>query len=64
MGRLLVAHIDAAVHVEVHDPDVIARATGPKGDEWRAVAYNLHTEADARQPDSPARRESDVQRNS
>ena len=34
------------VKVVIHDPDVIERVTGPKGDEWRAQLYNLHTEGD------------------
>lgn len=34
------------VEVVVNDPDVFDRITGPKGDEWRAVFYGLHTEHD------------------
>jgi hypothetical protein len=43
---MFVAHIDAAVCVEINDPDVIERVTGPKGDEWRSQMYNLHTKED------------------
>jgi len=32
--------------ITITDPDVIERVTGPKGDEWRAQLYNLHTEED------------------
>jgi hypothetical protein len=34
------------VLVEVNDPDVIERVTGPGGDEWRAQLYPLHTAED------------------
>lgn len=34
------------VSITINDPDVIERVTGPKGDEWRAQLYNLHTEED------------------
>ena len=34
------------VEIEVNDPDVIERVTGPDGDQWRAQLYDLHTEAD------------------
>lgn len=29
------------VEVEVNDPDVIERVTGPLGDGWRSYAYDL-----------------------
>jgi hypothetical protein len=38
--------IGATVVVEIKDPDVIERITGPGGDEWRSRFYDLHTEAD------------------
>jgi hypothetical protein len=38
--------VEATVRVTVKDPDVIERVTGPKGDEWRELLYQLHTEAD------------------
>lgn len=34
------------VDIEVHDPDVIERVTGPEGDDWRAQLYPLHTRED------------------
>ena len=37
--------LEVEVEIEVNDPDVIERVTGPKGDEWRAQLYDLHTEA-------------------
>lgn len=37
------------VEIDINDPDVIERVTGPKGDEWRAQLYNLHTEEDVLQ---------------
>lgn len=30
---------EAVVYVDVHDPDVIERVTGPNGDEWRSQFY-------------------------
>lgn len=40
------AWIGATVHVEIRDPDVVERITGPGGDEWRSRFYRLHTESD------------------
>jgi hypothetical protein len=34
---------EAVVYVDVRDPDVIERVTGPKGDEWRQQFYPLRT---------------------
>lgn len=31
---------EATVLVDIHDPDVIERITGPGGDEWRSRFYN------------------------
>jgi hypothetical protein len=36
--------VSCVVEIEVNDPDVIERVTGPKGDEWRSYAYDLRTE--------------------
>lgn len=41
--------ISQQVRVQVNDPDVIDRVTGPKGDEWRAQLYDLNTEEDVLQ---------------
>lgn len=38
--------MEVEVEVEISDPDVIERVTGPGGDEWRAHLYDLRTEAD------------------
>jgi hypothetical protein len=38
--------LEAGCEITINDPDVIERVTGPKGDEWRSYAYNLHTEED------------------
>lgn len=38
--------MEVAVEVEVNDPDVIERVTGPGGDEWRAHLYDLYTADD------------------
>lgn len=38
--------LEVEVEVEIADPDVIERVTGPSGDEWRSQLYNLHTEGD------------------
>jgi len=37
---------EVTVEIEINDPDVIERVTGPKGDEWRAQLYDLHTSGD------------------
>ena len=34
------------VEIEIRDPDVIERVTGPDGDEWRSQIYNLESEDD------------------
>lgn len=34
------------VELQIADPDVIERVTGPGGDEWREQLYDLHTEQD------------------
>jgi len=41
--------LEAEVEIEVHDPSVITRVTGPEGDEWRSYAYDLHTRNDVLQ---------------
>src|SRR5690242_4364091 len=38
--------VSREVEIAISDPDVIERVTGPKGDEWRAQVYNLHTRDD------------------
>jgi len=45
-SRVLRTTAEIPVKVTINDPDVIARVTGPNGDEWRAQLYNLHTESD------------------
>lgn len=37
------------VTVEVRNPDVIERVTGPGGDEWRSRFYRMHTTEDVLQ---------------
>lgn len=49
MARMVETTVDVEtpVKITINDEDVIERVTGPKGDEWRAQFYNLHTESDA-----------------
>jgi hypothetical protein len=42
----LVVKQEVTVRIEINDPDVIERVTGPGGEEWRSQLYKLHTEAD------------------
>lgn len=40
-------NVEVAVEIEINDPDVIERITGPGGDEWRAHVYRgIRTEED------------------
>ena len=41
--------MEVTVELKIGDPDVIERVTGPKGDEWRAHLYNIHTEEEVLQ---------------
>jgi hypothetical protein len=35
--------VSCVVEIDINDPDVIERVTGPKGDDWRSYAYDLRT---------------------
>ena len=41
MSRYIVTG-EFVVEIEIDDPDVIERVTGPEGDEWRSKLYDLH----------------------
>jgi hypothetical protein len=38
--------VSTTVRVTINNDDVIERITGPRGDEWRAAFYPLHTRDD------------------
>ncbi len=38
--------VECIVEIEINNPDVIERVTGPLGDGWRSYAYDLHTKED------------------
>lgn len=46
MAEKIHAEAEFAVEIEVNDPDVFERVTGPGGDEWRSQAYDLRTKGD------------------
>jgi uncharacterized Fe-S cluster-containing radical SAM superfamily protein len=38
--------VEVSVEIEINDPDIFERITGPGGDEWRAQLYDLRTKGD------------------
>lgn len=46
MAEKIHSEAEFAVEIEVNNPDVFERVTGPGGDEWRSYAHDLRTKGD------------------